>query len=115
MRSMRNCTTLKDSDRDLLLKCKKAIADIDPDVQMILYGSRARGDSNNESDYDLLLIGEKKASLNYEDLLREAIYPVELESGAVLTVMYYEKKQWNSSLFKDMPFHVNVSREGISI
>ena len=41
---------------ELLNGCKKAIRDVLPDAEVILYGSRARGDAKNYSDYDLLII-----------------------------------------------------------
>ena len=41
---------------ELLTGCKKAIRDVLPDAEVILYGSRARGGAKNYSDYDLFII-----------------------------------------------------------
>ena len=44
-------------DRDILLKqVKEAVWKIEPTAEVILYGSRARGDSTCESDWDFLVL-----------------------------------------------------------
>ena len=44
-------------DRDgLIEQVKKAVNEIEPDAEIILYGSRSRGDSTTESDWDLLIL-----------------------------------------------------------
>ena len=106
---------LSDQERIILKRCKDSVIKIDPDAEIILYGPRARGDSHNESDYDLLIKGEKKLDLEYEDVFRRALYPIELETGVVLTVIYIDNQSWDSSLYKTMPFYKNITREGIAV
>ena len=60
---------------------------IDTSAEIILYGSRARGDAHSESDYDLLILTDGEATLELEDTFRRILYPIELETGAVLTVV----------------------------
>ncbi len=98
---------------DLLNRCRNAILKIDPEAKVILYGSRARGDEEPESDYDLLILTEGEATLRREDIFRRQLYPIEIETGAVITVMLVKNKDWNSDLYKAMPFHQNVEREGL--
>jgi hypothetical protein len=43
----------------------------------------------------------------------ESIYPLELDTGAVLTLAIYNKQQWDTPLYRAMPFHKNVDREGV--
>jgi predicted nucleotidyltransferase len=82
---------------------------------VILYGSRARGDAGRESDYDLLVLIDAPVDWVLEDRIRQRLYPLELESGAVLTVIAYNRSDWNSPLYRAMPFHRNVEREGIML
>jgi hypothetical protein len=39
----------------LLAQCREAVWAIVPSAEVILYGSRTRGDTRTDSDYDLLL------------------------------------------------------------
>lgn len=100
-------------DKSILTRCRDIIKKIDPSADVILYGSRARGDAQQGSDYDLLVLTENEASLSYEDKIRRLIFPIELETGAVLTLMLINKHDWNSPLHKVTPFSQNVERDGI--
>jgi len=105
---------LKNQDeKELLVRCKQAIRSIDPTADVILFGSRARGDAEKESDYDLLILTDGDAGLKREDIFRQSLYPMELETGAVLTVMACNRQIWESSLYREMPFGRNVRRDGV--
>lgn len=113
---MRQLKEYKDIDKKeeiLLTRCKNAIKNIDHSAQIILYGSRARSESSIDSDYDLLVIVDGDASLEMEDIFRRQLFPIELDTGFVFTVILYGKKEWNTSLFSAMPFYKNVQEDGI--
>jgi predicted nucleotidyltransferase len=103
----------KTADADLLQRCKKAIRVAIPDADVIVYGSRARGDAASDSDYDILILVDRAVNMTLKEQLISRIYPLELESGAVLTLMVYSRDRWNSELYKAMPFRENVEREGV--
>ena len=101
------------ADADLLRRCKQGIREVVGDADVILYGSRARGEAASDSDYDLLVLVNQPVDVALRERLVSGIYPLELETGAVLTLMVYSRSQWNSALYKAMPFRQNVEREGI--
>ena len=101
------------ADIELLKCCKKAIRQVVPDADVILYGSRARGDAGEYSDYDILILVNGDAELPLEQKIRSNVYPLELDSGAVLTLFVYSRQQWDTPLYRAMPFHKNVDREGV--
>jgi len=70
----------------LLKRCRSAIQSIDPSAEVILYGSRARGDAESDSDYDLLILTDGEVTLKREDIFRRQLFPIEIETGAVFTV-----------------------------
>jgi uncharacterized protein len=100
------------ADTDLLQRCKKAIRIAVPDADVILYGSRARGDAKDDSDYDLLVLVDHSAGVALHEQLISSISPLE-DDGAVLTLSIHNRDLWNSKLYQAMPFHENVDREGI--
>ncbi len=89
----------------LNIRCRKAIKSIDPTAEVILYGSRARGSTEQDSDYDLLVLSDGDVTLEREDMICNRLYKIELETGAVITAFGYNRHQWNSPLYQAMPFH----------
>ncbi|MGB9887872.1 MAG: nucleotidyltransferase domain-containing protein [Moorellales bacterium] len=100
-------------ERELLQRCRDLIREVVPDARVILYGSRARGDAGVESDYDLLILAKGPVNWRVEDAIREKLYPLELETGAVFSIAAFSEEEWNSPLYQAMPFSQNVRREGI--
>jgi len=65
--------------------------------------------------YDLLVLVDHPVTLKEEDIFRQQLFPIEIETGCVLTLNVYHLSDWNSVLYKVMPFRQNVEREGLVI
>lgn len=103
----------KEADKTLLDRCRDAIRRVVPEADIILYGSRARGDAHEYSDYDLLVLVDRSVSVSLKDQILAHIYPLELETDAMLTVVTYNRQQWDSYPYKAMPFRRNVEQDGV--
>ncbi len=98
-----------------LKKLKSQLQAIDPSIELILYGSRARGTAHKDSDWDLLLLTEKeKLSLKEEKALRMSVYLQELEVGEPFGLQIFSFKDWQGKM-SSSPFCRNVNKEGIRI
>lgn len=113
MKQLKEHKLITDEEKEILTRCRKTVKIIDPSAEVILYGSRARGTSEPESDYDLLIIIDGEASLQREDFICRQLFPIELETGKVLSAMVYSRKQWDTSLYRAMPFHRNIEKDGV--
>jgi uncharacterized protein len=113
MKRLQEWSTASAAERELLEKCRDAVREIVPTAEVILYGSRARGDAGPESDYDLLVLVDGPVDWELEDRIRWRLYGLELEWGAVLTVNAYSQFEWYSPLYRAMPLNQNIEQEGI--
>lgn len=93
---------------------RKKINEIDPSAQVILFGSRARGDAREDSDWDLLILTEYPVNPEKERQFRENLYDLELETGEPFSLFAYSRIDWNTKQ-RISPFFANVSKEGISL
>ncbi len=102
-----------ETEKVLLERCRDAIFKVEPSAELILYGSRARGDAHEYSDYDLIILIDGEVSLEKENFICHQLYPVELEMGEIVTAFVYSRSKWNSPLYREMPFHKNVEKDGV--
>jgi predicted nucleotidyltransferase len=91
---------------------KLNVSQVDPAAQVILYGSRARGDSRTDSDWDLLILTEYPVDNKKESIFRDHLYELELQTGQPFSVFVYSKEDW-SAKHRISPYYYNVTREGI--
>jgi uncharacterized protein len=113
MKRLQESSVISLAERGLLEKCRDAIREVVPGADLILYGSRARGDAGLESDYDLLILIDGPVDWRLEDRIRQRLYSLELGSGVALSVSAYNRSDWCSPLYRAMPFNQNVEKEGI--
>ncbi|MCF6297851.1 MAG: nucleotidyltransferase domain-containing protein [Flavobacteriaceae bacterium] len=93
---------------------RNTISLIDPKAEIILYGSRARGEERTDSDWDILILTDYSVSLQTESKFRDKLYDLELETGEPFSVFAYSKHEWTSQQ-RITPFYQNVVKEGIQI
>jgi predicted nucleotidyltransferase len=103
------------NQEQLLDQIKQAVRAVEPGAEIVLYGSRSRGDAVSASDWDLLIIVDGPLDDDRTDRIRHRLYEVEWESGEVISSVVRSRDQWNSALYKAMPFHRRVEQEGIRL
>jgi predicted nucleotidyltransferase len=87
---------------------------IDPKAEIILYGSRARGDDRPDSDWDILILTDYPVDLEKEREFRNNLYDLELETGESFSLFIYSKSDWTSKQ-RITPFYHNVIQEGVAL
>ncbi len=93
---------------------KKNVHEIDPSAEIILYGSKARGDEHSESDWDLLILTDYPVSINKEKQFRHHLFDLELKIEEPFSTFVYSKNDWNSKM-RITPFYKNVNSEGVKL
>jgi predicted nucleotidyltransferase len=94
---------------------------IPPDIschvkKVIVFGSRARGDAQKDSDFDVLvLVDEKNSAL--EEILNDAAYQVMWDAffTPILSLKIMTQTHFEEFLQKGYSFYRNVEKEGIPV
>ena len=105
---------MKRKSRHIAQLIRKNIGMIDPQAEIILYGSRARGDERPDSDWDILVLTDYPVDLKGERKFRDNLYDLELETGEPFSVFVYSKNDWLTKQ-KITPFYNSVIQEGVKI
>ncbi len=103
---------MKKNKSVILKKIKKYIHQIDENADIILFGSRARNEERDDSDWDLLILTNKPVSLNVEQKFRHKLFDLELMFDISLSTFVYNKAEWNEK-YRITPLYKNVKNEGI--
>lgn len=79
-----------------------------------LFGSRARGDFHDGSDWDILiLLNQPKITLADKDKIEDTLYDIAIQKDQLISPIFYTTKEWEWR--KATPFYANVMRDRISI
>src|SRR5690606_13025621 len=94
---------------------KKRLSVKDPHAEIILFGSKARGDASVDSDWDILILTDKPV-LNHlkEEVYRNELFEIELETGEAISAIILSKQDWNRK-YSVTPLYMNIQKEGIRL
>ena len=96
----------------VLQKVKETVQRIDPSAEVILFGSRARGDARADSDWDFLILVNKKDTVELREKIWDALYEeVELPLMQIISALIHEKVDWKK-VHRITPLYQNIEKEG---
>lgn len=99
--------------RQILSGVKNIVRSFQPSASLYLYGSAARRERTQESDYDILVLTDNTLSTKEEDEIIDAVYDLELEYSVVISLIFYTEAEWQNPVFSFHPFHQNVEKDAI--
>jgi predicted nucleotidyltransferase len=99
----------------ILSKVKESILQLEPSAEVILYGSRARDDFREYSDWDFLILVDGAVDTARTDHIRRILFEIELDTDQVISSIIRCRQEWNSPKYSVVPLHKNVEREGVHI
>ncbi len=98
---------------NLLRRVQEEVYSVAPDAEIILYGSRARGDAGQISDWDLLILVNQPLDRDLVAKIRDNLYDLELETDTVFSSIIRSQRDWHSERYSVLPLKQIVEREGV--
>ncbi len=83
-------------------------------VRVVLFGSRARGTHRHDSDYDMLLVVDRKDD-DLLDVLYEAVMDVLLQHGRLISLKVFPEGEFARLRALRTPFMQHIEHEGIVV
>jgi predicted nucleotidyltransferase len=80
--------------------------------KVVLFGSRARGDARDDSDYDVVVVVDRRSPE-----VREVLLTIEVDLpdryGSLVACLLRDEREWAAS--QGLPIGLNVAREGVTL
>jgi len=113
MRTLRDIS-LKDKDRKAIETAIALLRERFPVERVILYGSKARGTDDAESDIDLLVLTSRELTWKERNAITDALFDIELEHDVVLSTLVVSSQEWTGGRYAVLPIHDEVQRYGVA-
>ena len=82
--------------------------------EVVVFGSKARGDAGPDSDLDVLVI-IKEGNWQTKRAVRHVGHLLAITSPAVPSIMVYTHEEWSNREQKGSPFYRSVMHDGIRV
>ena len=80
--------------------------------KVILFGSKARGDHDEHSDIDLLVIASKLLHWKEEKAIVGALFDIGMEYNVIFSPLFTSVDEWENGIFTEFPVYQEISRDG---
>ena len=105
---------LEPNERAAIEAAAVVLRDKLPITQIILFGSKARGDDSDESDIDLLLLTNRRLSWDEEKQVVHLLYPLQLEYDVLFGTIEVPEDEWYHGIYQALPLRTEVERDGVA-
>jgi len=83
--------------------------------RIVLFGSVVRGQADEESDVDLLIVLQDPPTHQMRNRITRMILDINLEYGTNLSELIIDRQTWDHGLPSVLPIHEVIEEEGIQL
>ena len=83
--------------------------------RVVLFGSYARGDWDEESDVDLLVITGSKLSRRERHKITDIVFKVNLEHDTNFSSLVVDRHSWEQGFYPLLTLHEDVEKDGVAV
>ena len=105
---------MKERDREIALELKRRLSDKVTLLDLRVFGSRARGDSDDYSDMDLYVLVENMDK-DLEQRIRDIIWEVGFENFTVISPLLFTKDEIENTPLRSSQIVRNINEDGVRI
>lgn len=111
--NQRSAGRMSQDDRRLLRRFAAQVKGHFPQAAIWAFGSRSRGDAQEESDFDICVVLPEKRSAD-ETLIEQIAWELGFEQGCVVMPLVLSRQEFEEGPMAGSPLFVNIRREGVA-
>jgi predicted nucleotidyltransferase len=114
MRTLDNLA-LADKDRRAVEAASRMLRQGFPVDRVVLFGSKARGTDDADSDIDLLVLTTRPVDWHERDRITDALFDLQLNLDVVISALVVDADSWENGPQQVLPIRAEVEREGVAV
>lgn len=92
----------------------RSVKEVAPNAEVYLFGSRARSNASQDSDWDILVLVDDENLGALEDRIRDRIFDLELNYEQVFSLFIFSFQNWHQRQ-NITPFYYQVNKDAINL
>ncbi len=102
------------AEKDAMLRLQSDISKVDGVTRVVLFGSRARGDFNGNSDYDILVVMDQM-DIKVKNEIIHVLHEIEMDYDIPLSPVIRTENEYQKNRQMGSRFITNIENDGIII
>ena len=111
MKSFEN-TSLMKNESDAIKAAVRMLKSKFSVKRVILFGSKARGDHDEYSDIDLLVVASRLLHWKEEKAIVEALFDIGMKYDVIFSPLFTFSDEWEEGIFMEFPVYREISQDG---
>jgi len=107
--------SLRDNEKKAIREATKMLKEKFPVKEVILFGSKARGDSDEESDIDLMLMTTRPINWQERKEVIHALFDIQMANDVIISILDVTLSDWETGMFRVFPIKQEIIREGVMV
>jgi predicted nucleotidyltransferase len=104
---------LSDKEKNAIREATRRLKEKFPVKEVILFGSKARGDSDEESGIDLLLVTSRSIHWKERQAIIHALFDLGMKHDVIFSILDTTESDFNKGIFTAFPIYQEIIREGV--
>jgi predicted nucleotidyltransferase len=96
-------------------RIRETVQAVEPSAECILFGSRARGDAREDSDWDVLVLVNGEVDYERKFRLIEQVLGLEIETCSAISTIMCSKEEWRNQHRSIYSLQQSVNEEGMRL
>ena len=105
---------LRSNEREAIREASRMLKEKFPVKEIVLFGSKARGDSDEESDIDLFLVTKHSIHWRERQAIIHALFDMGMKHDVIFSILDTTEGDFGKGIFSAFPIYKEIIKEGVS-